>query len=115
MKKKTEKILNFMIRGEWYQANEKGWIKRPDVVLPNGKVLSTSQFSDTWILLGGSGHHWNNHITLRREEIFKNPKKFIGCLLWDRDHGTIRVWGGSYCGRIPRVQSAYIETVKGGK
>lgn len=64
-----------------------------------------------WVILGFSSHHWHRRITIPlTPEV--DPAKLPGCLVWDRDHGTLRQWGGSYFGKLPRVQSAYIEERK---
>ena len=96
--KRKEKFLVFSFRGEVYCVNEKGYINKSD---------RNTGFSETWIFLGGSHHHWCNHITVTREEAFKNPEKLNKCLGWDLDHGSVRQWSGSYHGKLPRTSGAY--------
>ena len=95
------KILHFSFRGTHYQVNEKGHIK----------ANALNDFSPTWIFLGGSTHHWHNSVTIPLHEVFENPGKLNGCLGWDKDHGTIRCWGGSYGGKLPRIKEAYVDEV----
>ena len=92
------RILQFMFRGKIYQVDEIGRIKT------NG--LET--FSDSWIFLGGSSHHWHNHITVTLQQAFDLPGLLDGCLGWDIDHGTTRQWGGQYYGRLPRIRNTQI-------
>jgi hypothetical protein len=92
------KILNFKFRDQFYKVNEQGHINANGI----------GKFSPTWVFLGGSKHHWNNHITTTLQEAFKNPKSLENCLGWDKDHGTTRTWGGMYCGRIPRITNVYV-------
>jgi len=92
------KILTFAFRGEYYQVDEQGRIKA------NG----LPDFSDDWIFLGGSPHHWHSHIVVSLKDAFNLPGLLNGCLGWDRDHGTVRRWGGQYYGRVPRIQNAHI-------
>lgn len=92
------KTLNFRHRDVYYTINELGQIK----------TNHTSDFSDNWIFLGGTKHHWSNHITVSLKECFENPKALEGCLGFDKDHGTMREWGGSYCGTLPRIRNVYI-------
>ncbi len=100
----TEIILRFECRGEWFSVNEKGGIRR-DVFKDDPHY---GEFSNDWILLGGSTHHWHRKITVPINKIIENPKLFIGCLVWDLDHGHVRQWGGKYQGKLPRVTNAYI-------
>jgi hypothetical protein len=94
------KILTFNFRGEIYKVNENGEIKA------NG----LSCHSKTWIFLGGTKHHWSNRITVSLKDAFDDPTKLNGCLGFDRDHGTIRQWGGQYNGKLPRIVDARITT-----
>ena len=79
------RTLVFYFRGECYEVNEKGHIKA------NG----LSDFSSSWVFLGGSSHHWHNRITVTLEDAFNMPGLLNGCIGWDRDHVTLRRWGGS--------------------
>ena len=92
-------ILHFQCRGEWFAVDEKGRIK--------GNGLANH--SDGWLFLGVSKHHWSNSIDVRLADAFKDPKSLLKGLVWDRDHGTTRVWGGRYAGKLPRVTAAYVE------
>ena len=96
------RILHFQFAGKPYQVNEQGHINANGI----------GHFSDTWLFLGGSSHHWHNRITVTLQEAFKNPTTLQGCLGWDIDHGTTRRWGGQYNGRIPRIYHVYVETYK---
>ena len=95
----TEKYLHFEHRGDWYVVNHKGEIKSRN----NGT------FSKNWIFRGVSTHHWSNHIDVNLAEAFKSPKSIIKGIVWDIDHGTHRTWGGSYGGKIPKVQAAHVD------
>jgi len=91
--------LHFTFRGDHYEVDENGRIKA------NG----LQYFSDNWLFLGGTKHHWSNTITVPLREAFKDPKLLNGCLGFDKDHGTIREWGGQYNGKLPRITNAYIK------
>lgn len=93
------KILVFTFRGETYRVNDKGHINA------NG----LGHFSDTWVFLGGSKHHWSNSINVTLAQAFKTPSLLNGCLGWDKDHGTTRQWGGQYNGKLPRISGAYVK------
>lgn len=93
-----KKILRFYFRGQIYNVDEKGRIN----------ANSLNYFSDNWIFLGGTKHHWSNHITITREMAFQNPELLNGCLGFDLDHGTTRKWGGLYSGKLPRITYAHI-------
>ena len=92
------KILKFTFRGEHYQVNEKREIRA------NG----LKYFSENWLFLGGTKHHFSNRIQFSTAAAFQDPKILNGCLGWDLDHGTTRQWGGRYCGKLPRIRNAYI-------
>ena len=94
-----KKILVFSFRGNSYQVDEKGRINANGI----------GHFSGHWIFLGGSQHHWHNHITVQLADAFTMPGLLDGCLGWDSDHGTTRQWSGRYHGRIPRISGAHIE------
>ena len=93
MKKGQQKFLCFTFRGQFYTVDKKGRI------LAN----NLKEFSDTWIFLGGSHHHWSRHIDVTLEDAFKNPRLLQDCLGWDLDHGTVRQWSDSYYGKLPRI------------
>jgi len=90
--------LHFMFRGDLYRVDRNGRIKTP----------RSGGFSDSWVFLGGSSHHWHNRITVDLADAFENPEKLNGCLGWDIDHGTVRQWGGRYAGRLPRIRNAHV-------
>jgi len=95
------KVLAFNFRGQKYLVDLQGRINANDI----------GYFSEAWIFLGGSSHHWHTSIKVTRDAAFENPKLLNGCLGWDRDHGTIRRWGGLWNGRIPRMSNAHIEEI----
>jgi len=96
------KILEFTFRGEKYEVNEKGQIK--------ANKLET--FSKNWIFLGGSKHHWRRGIDISLNDAFNNPESLNNCLGWDIDHGTVRQWGGQYCGKLPRIKNSFVKEEK---
>jgi hypothetical protein len=104
MPKSKSKILAFLFRGKEYRVDEKGRINT------NG----LGYYSGDWLFVGGTRHHWSNRATVSLSDAFKNPKALNGCLGFDRDHGTFRQWGGSYCGHLPRITGAHITTEKVG-
>lgn len=93
--------LFFKCRGEWYKVKK------------NGNILQINntynKWDNKWLFLGVSFHHWRQGLDLKLKEAFKDPKKLIGGLVWDIDHGTTRQWGGCYCGKFPRITEAYIK------
>jgi hypothetical protein len=96
---RLERVLYFQCKGEWYK------VKR------NGDMIHTAnrfnEWGHCWRLLGIS-RHWNSrHISATVEDFFKFPGSMIGGYVWDNDHGTVRAWGGSYNGKLPRVTGAY--------
>ena len=95
------KTLYFTIRGELYKVKE------------NGDMIQTdntyNKWNDSWRLLGVSTHHMQRHATITVKELFENPKRMIKGYLWDKDHGTKRLWGGKYYGKLPRVTQAFVE------
>jgi hypothetical protein len=98
------KILHFRHRGESFKVSlEKETL---------GHVIQRNEHKfdlphPSWVILGVSHHHWNNHITLHLSPTM-NPKDLLGGLVWDRDHGTVRQWGGMYAGKLPRVTDAFV-------
>jgi hypothetical protein len=95
------KILNFTFRGKPYKVDENGRINANGI----------GHYSDTWIFLGGTKHHWSNSVTVSLADAFKDPIKLNGCLGFDRDNGTMREWGGGYDnGKLPRISNAHITT-----
>ena len=79
-------------------VNEQGEIKANG--LPN--------FSATWLFVGATRHHWGNRVDVGLRAAFEQPQKLNGCLLWDRDHGTLRQWGGRWDGKLPRITGACV-------
>lgn len=61
-----------------------------------------------WVILGVSKHHWSRTVDVPIVTDI-NPKSLIKGIVWDRDHGTIRKWGGVYFGKIPRISTAWVE------
>lgn len=98
---KNKKILHFTFRGEYYEVNEDGAIK----------TTKSGDFSPTWLFLGGTKHHWSNHVTISLKNAFENPELLNGCLGFDKDHGTTRQWAGSYYGKLPRITGAHVITL----
>jgi hypothetical protein len=92
------KVLNFKFRDQYYKVNEKGEI------MANG----LKSYSPTWKFLGGTKHHWSKHIDVGFGLALRYPEKLEGCLGWDLDHGTLRQWGGSYNGKLPRITNVYV-------
>lgn len=92
------KILHFTFRGEHYMVNESGEIK----------CGNNNEFSKTWIFRGGITHHLRNWIDVPLQLAFRNPALLNKCLGVDIDHGTCRVWGGRYNGKLPRICNAYV-------
>lgn len=95
------KVLNFKFRGEYYRVDEQGRINANGI----------GYFSDNWLFLGGTKHHWSRTITVPLAKVWDNPKLLEGCLGFDRDHGTTRQWGGQYHGRLPRITGVYISNL----
>ncbi len=95
------KILQFYFRGEIYKVNEQGHINANGI----------NEYSNSWLFLGGTKHHWSNSITVRLKDAFENPALLNGCLGFDKDHGTTRQWGGYYNGKLPRISGASIKEI----
>jgi len=98
---KKSRVLKFECRGGWYKVKENGDMLQVD--------NTYNEWDGNWRFLGVSFHHWTKHVELTCKETFKNPKALLKGIVWDVDHGTTRLWGGSYCGRLPRITAAYIE------
>jgi len=92
-----QELLYFEIRGEWFVANERGDLTQANRL----------RFTNDWTLLGVSFHHWRNNVDVTFQDSWDNPKRMVGGYLWDIDHGTVRTWGGSYNGKLPKVTMAY--------
>lgn len=104
-----KKYLIFECRGEYYVVNELGHMiqeKWFDDAVKNGREPN---FSGQWLLKGVSYHHWTNHINVRFEELWKSPNLMYKGIVWDYDHGSTRIWGGSYRGKMPRCTGAFIK------
>jgi len=98
------KVLYFTCRGEQYKVKENG-----DML----QVKNTyNDWDGGWQFWGVSFHHWRKSPDLFVDDAFNNYKNIIGGLVWDIDHGTVRRWGGSYCGSLPRITNAYVEILK---
>lgn len=96
------KVLCFMFRGKDYLVDERGRINANGI----------GYFSDDWIFLGGSPHHWHNRVVVTLKDAFEYPILLNRCFGWDRDHGTMRRWGGMYYGKVPRIQNASVREEK---
>lgn len=96
---KRGSILYFIFRGEQYRVNSQGHINANGI----------GYFSPDWVFLGGSKHHRSNQVTVSLERAFEHPEQLVGCLGWDRDHGTVRQWRGMYNGKLPRITSAWVK------
>ena len=90
--------LRFECGGRHYSVNQQGHIR----------LIGLAACGDQWRFLGGTKHHWSNKIDFSLTEILVNPTVLNGCLIWDMDHGTVRRWGGQYCGKLPRVRNAFL-------
>jgi hypothetical protein len=79
-------------------------------ISPSGKILQFgniyNKMSNDWKVLGFTKHHWSNSPVPFKEAI-KKPKNIIKSIIWDIDHKTTGSWGGSYYGKLPRVESFY--------
>ena len=63
-------------------------------------------FSDKWKLLGVT-KKWNrNSLDVKFDEIWEDPGRMRSGYVYDLDHGTTRMWGGRYNGKLPRVEYA---------
>ncbi len=96
--------LRFSFRGKVYRVDEKGRINANGI----------GHFSDEWVFLGGTRRHQSNRIMVPFWAGWNNPELLNGCLGWARDHGTVRRWGGVYCGKLPRITGAYKVEVANG-
>jgi hypothetical protein len=92
------RYLHFMARGEYFVINRKGEVKSK----------GSGEFSPTWLILGFSTHHWRQGWDIPVSEAFKKPASIVKTIVWDKDHGTVRTWGGSYYGKLPRVTAAWV-------
>ena len=96
------RYLCFTHRGENFVVNERNEMTQEKRFNEN-----QSDFSGGWRLLGVSKHHMSNGVDLAFRDLWIEPKRMIGGLVWDIDHGTIRKWGGAYSGKLPRVTDAW--------
>lgn len=102
-----KKYLAFTCRGETFIVDENGFIIQEARFQQALKNRSAPDFSGNWMLLGVSFHHWTSHIEIEFKRIWEKPELMIGGRVWDVDHGTIRIWSGQYCGKLPRVTRAH--------
>lgn len=93
------KYLYFECRGESFIINKKGQLMQERAF----HDPCYGGFHDSWKVLGFSTHHWRNSPDISVNEAFRNPEKIRNTIVFDIDHGTVRVWGGSYYGKLPRV------------
>ncbi len=94
MPKKKNRYEMFA-RGSWYRITPKGYIGIGDVKPTN-----------TWKVYGISKHHMKRSPDYKWDEIKKmlDSGKSIEGYFWDVDHGTVRLWGGSWAGKIPKAK-----------
>jgi hypothetical protein len=97
-----KRYIMFTIRGERYVVNEHGQMTQAERF-----EKDKSDFSGEWKLRGVSFHHWRMSMDVGFDRIWEDPTKMNGGLLWDYDHGSTRLWCGSYCGKLPRVSWAH--------
>jgi hypothetical protein len=90
------------IRGEDYELNRAGWIKRLDM---------TFTPSANW-RVAGIKERWNQRLFTPWAEMRAKLDQGmpIEGYLMDIDHGSLREWGGSYNGHLPK---AYIHPESG--
>jgi hypothetical protein len=98
------KILNIEIRGQYYKVDEHGCIFGGE-----NNVIQGCKSGHQWTFIGVSKHRMNSRPTVSFQDIWENPKLAINGYFWDIDHGTVRLWLGSYNGQLPRVTNAYID------
>lgn len=94
------KVLHFFSRGEWHQVSlETDTIGQ--FIKSGGKTFTLPH--TTWRVIGFSKHHMNNHptIPITHNITEEDVKKTY---VWDKDHGTTRMWMGTY----PRIINAFI-------
>lgn len=99
LKESGEEYLYLQHAGDGYVVNSKGYMLQEN--------NNHNEFSDSWKLLGVSTHHMQTRPTITFKEIWENPYLVRNAYIWDRDHGTVRLWSGKYAGRLPRVSIAY--------
>lgn len=95
------KFLFFRIRGEDYVVNRKGEL------LQRQRWYHKEPFSGDWKIFGFA-KRWNARPSIFISQAFENPSILKGTYVYDVDHGTLRSWGGSYGGKLPRITSAYV-------
>ena len=94
------KYVEFYCRGGMFIADSEGRITTREHFDTGG------DFSGGWILRGVA-KKWNrNSIDVTFAEIWDDPSRMYNGYVYDTDHGTNRMWGGRYEGKIPRVQFA---------
>jgi hypothetical protein len=93
----AKKHYEMRARGDVYVITPSGYIKRTDMPF---------KASHNWRVYGVSTHHWQNSPKLKWPEIrnMLDKGKTVEGYFWDVDHGTIRTWGGSYAGKLPRAK-----------
>jgi hypothetical protein len=96
MKMEKKERYSMKIRGDLYNLNDKGEIKRLDV--------PGFEFSDDWKVYGVASR-WNSRPI--KWESLKHEMDREACTegyLYDVDHGTVRFWAGQYEGKLPKVR-----------
>ena len=92
------------IRGEKYYLTNQGWFVQTSYLTNPDPWNKPSR---NWRVYGLSFHHWRRSPDLLWSEIKAKLDKGEGIpegYLWDVDHGTTRLWGGSYFGKVPKAQ-----------
>ena len=88
-------IYNMQISGEYYHVDTEGRIKRLGI--------KGFGFSNTWTVYGVA-ERWNSHpVPWNIIKKHLNTGATVTGYLYDVDHGTVRMWGGKYAGKLPKV------------
>ena len=97
------KILQFQVMGTVYECSLEpgtlGHVTRYDehrFNLPH----------ESWVVTGFANHHWCRSANVRMSPDV-DPKALAKCFVFDRDHGTNRLWAGR------RIQWARVVEVRG--
>lgn len=87
-------MYKLLIRGEAYLINTKGEITSQRTKTPSGE----------WLVYGVA-KRWNSHPikwTIIKKQL--DEGKTVEGYFYDVDHGTVRMWSGSYQGKIPKAK-----------
>jgi hypothetical protein len=94
-----QNILVFTFRGKVYKVDEKRRINANGI----------GHFSNEWLFIGGTkGNIDQGRVDVDCKEAFANPSLLNGCYGIDKDHGSYRMWGGMYNGKVPTIQGAHV-------